>query len=148
MKKNILIVGLGSIGKRHLNNFSKYCKSIDVCDSRMDRLKEVKETRQVSEKFSVREFVLTDESSQYPQHVQFQATQDRCSLLDGFQIGSEITVNFNIRGREWTSPQGEVKYFNSLDAWRIEAADAVPAPVAADIPPAAAIDGEGDDLPF
>jgi hypothetical protein len=112
------------------------------------RLKEVKETRQVSEKFSVREFVLTDESSQYPQYIQFQATQDRCALLDGFQAGSEITVNFNIRGREWTSPQGEVKYFNSLDAWRIETADAVPAPMEADIPPAAAIDGGDDDLPF
>ncbi len=112
------------------------------------RLKEVKETRQVSEKFSVREFVLTDESSQYPQYIQFQATQDRCALLDGFKAGSEITVNFNIRGREWTSPQGDLKYFNSLDAWRIETADAVPAPIEADIPPASAIDGADDDLPF
>ncbi|MBL57339.1 MAG: hypothetical protein CMP61_09130 [Flavobacteriales bacterium] len=113
------------------------------------RLKEVKETRQVSDKFSVREFVLTDESSQYPQHVQFQATQDRCALLDGFQVGGEVTVNFNIRGREWTSPQGEVKYFNSLDAWRIEAADSVPAPIGSDIPPAATIEGgSDDDLPF
>lgn len=112
------------------------------------RLKEVKETRQVSEKFSVREFVLTDESSQYPQHVQFQATQDRCSLLDGFQVGGEVTVNFNIRGREWTSPQGEVKYFNSLDAWRIEGANAVPTPTAQDIPPASIDSGSDDDLPF
>lgn len=113
------------------------------------RLKEVKDTRQVSEKFSVREFVLTDESSQYPQHIQFQATQDRCALLDGFQVGSEVTVNFNLRGREWTSPQGEVRYFNSLDAWRIEAADSAPAPMAADIPPAASMgDGSDDDLPF
>lgn len=113
------------------------------------RLKELKDTRQVSDKFSVREFVLTDESSQYPQHVQFQATQDRCSLLDGYKVGSEITVNFNIRGREWTSPQGEVKYFNSLDAWRIEAADAPSAPPMQDIPPAAQVEsGPGDDLPF
>ena len=48
MKKNILIVGLGSIGKRHLSNFIKYSKSIDVCDSRSDRLDEV------TKKFKVR----------------------------------------------------------------------------------------------
>jgi len=113
------------------------------------RLKEVKDTRQVSDKFAVREFVLTDESSQYPQHIQFQATQDRCSLLDGYQVGGEVTVNFNVRGREWTSPQGEVKYFNSLDAWRIEAADSAPAPTASDIPPAVSMGGgNDDDLPF
>ena len=111
------------------------------------RLKEVKETRQVSEKFSVREFVLTDESSQYPQHIQFQATQDRCALLDGFQAGSEITVNFNIRGREWTSPQGDIKFFNTLEAWRLEAVAAVSAPAPADIPPAMET-GSADDLPF
>ena len=47
MKKNILIVGMGSIGKRHLNNFLKYCRSIDICDSRVDRLKEVREKFEV-----------------------------------------------------------------------------------------------------
>ena len=83
-------------------------------------LKEVKETRQISEKFSLREFVLTDESTKYPQHIQLQATQDRCDLLDGLNIGEEVSVNFNLRGREWTNAEGEVKYFNSLDAWKIE----------------------------
>jgi len=74
----------------------------------------------VSEKFTKREFVLTDNSSQYSQHIQFQLTQDKCSLLDRYNEGDEIKVHFNIRGREWTSPQGEVKYFNTLEAWRIE----------------------------
>ena len=41
-------------------------------------------------------------------------------MLDSINIGDEITVNFDLRGREWKSPQGEIKYFNSLEAWKIE----------------------------
>jgi hypothetical protein len=83
-------------------------------------LKLVNQTVQVSEKFAKREFVVSDTASMYPQDILFQATQDKCSLLDGFQIGEQVEVSFNLRGREWTSPQGEVKYFNTLEAWRIE----------------------------
>ncbi len=79
------------------------------------------ETTKVSEKFTKREFVITDNSSQYPQHISFQLAQDKCALLDSYQLGQEIKVHFNLRGREWTSPQGELKHFNSLEAWRIEA---------------------------
>jgi hypothetical protein len=78
------------------------------------------EAQQVSEKFKKREFVLTDNSSQYPQHISFQLTQDKCNLIDNYAVGSEIKVHFNLRGREWTSPKNEVKYFNTLEAWRIE----------------------------
>jgi hypothetical protein len=56
----------------------------------------------------------------YPQDISFQATQDKCSMLDAIQPNDQVEVSFNLRGREWTSPQGEVKYFNSLEAWRIE----------------------------
>lgn len=83
-------------------------------------LKVKSEAQQVSEKFKKREFVLTDNSSQYPQHVSFQLTQDKCNLIDSYNVGAEIKVHFNLRGREWTSPQGEIKYFNTLEAWRIE----------------------------
>lgn len=78
------------------------------------------EAQQVSEKFRKREFVLSDNSSQYPQHISFQLTQDKCSLIDQYNVGDEIKVHFNLRGREWTSPKNEVKYFNTLEAWRIE----------------------------
>lgn len=78
------------------------------------------ETVQVTEKFSKREFVLTDSSSMYPQDILFQLTQDKCSLIDAANVNDQIEVSFNLRGREWTSPQGEVKYFNTLEAWRIE----------------------------
>ena len=85
-------------------------------------VKKIDATVQVSEKFSKREFVITDTASMYPQDILFQATQDKCSVLDAFKAGDVIEVSFNLRGREWTSPTGEVKYFNTLEAWRVEAA--------------------------
>ena len=83
-------------------------------------LKLKKDEQSVSDKFKKREFVVTDNSSQYPQLISFQLTQDRCPLLDPVQVGDVITIHFNIRGREWTSPQGEIKFFNTLEAWKID----------------------------
>jgi hypothetical protein len=78
------------------------------------------DTQKVGDKFQKREFVLaTDLSTPYPQFVSFQLTQDKCAILDQFNIGDELKVQFNLRGREWNGPQG-VKYFNTLEAWRIE----------------------------
>ena len=78
------------------------------------------ETQKVSDRFQKREFVLTTEANTpYPQHVSFQVTQDKCTILDQFNDGEEIKVQFNLRGREWNGPQ-EIKYFNTLEAWRIE----------------------------
>lgn len=84
------------------------------------QLKAKFDTQKVSEKFQKREFVLTtDASTPYPQHVSFQVTQDKCSILDSFNPGDELKVQFNLRGREWNGPQG-IRYFNTLEAWRIE----------------------------
>lgn len=78
------------------------------------------ETQKVSDRFQKREFILTTEANTpYPQHVSFQVTQDKCSILDQFNDGEELKVQFNLRGREWNGPQG-IKYFNTLEAWRIE----------------------------
>lgn len=78
------------------------------------------DTKQVSEKFKSREFVLTTEHhSQYPQHMSLQLTQDKCDIIDKFNIGDELKVSINFRGREWNGPQG-IKYFNTLEAWKIE----------------------------
>tara|TARA_R110001606_G_scaffold25830_3_gene83768 strand:+ start:3207 stop:3599 length:393 start_codon:yes stop_codon:yes gene_type:complete len=74
--------------------------------------------KQVSDKFALREFVLATEDK-YPQQIIMQVTQERCELLDNFAEGDEIQAFINIRGRSWTNPQGEVKYFNSLEAWKI-----------------------------
>ena len=83
------------------------------------KLKEINPTIVVSDKFSKREFVLTENSSQYPQDLLIQLTQDKCSLIDGFNVGQEIEVQINLRGREWINPQGETKYFNTIEAWKI-----------------------------
>jgi hypothetical protein len=94
-------------------------------------LKLINPTQVISDRFSKREFVV-ETQDQYPQLISFQATQDKCALLDNFQPNEQVDVSFNLRGREWTSPQGEVKYFNTIEAWRIErASNAAPAPQAA-----------------
>lgn len=82
------------------------------------------ETKQVSERFSKREFVVEVADGKYPQFVLFQLTGDRCAQLDEHRVGDAVRVTFNLRGREWRSPQGETKYFNSLDVWKLEAARA------------------------
>lgn len=79
------------------------------------------ETKQISERFRKREFVVElADNPKYPQLVLFQATGDRCEQLDEIQDGDEVNVEFSLRGREWRSPKGEVKYFNTLDVWKIE----------------------------
>lgn len=79
------------------------------------------ETKQVSERFSKRDFVVeTNDNPKYPQLVLFQLSGDRCSQLDGISEGDEVRFEFSIRGREWRSPGGDVKYFNSLDVWKLE----------------------------
>lgn len=82
----------------------------------------IKQTQVVNEKFSKREFVIkTDE--QYPQFVPVEFQQDKCAILDNYREGQRVEVSINIRGREWQAPSGDVKYFCTLQAWQIKAAD-------------------------
>jgi hypothetical protein len=108
----------------------------------------IKSEQKVSEKFRKREFVIIVEGN-YPQYLSFQATQDNCSLLDKFKQGDIIKISFNLRGREWKSPSGEVKYFNTLEAWRIEnegaSSQSQNEPVYQDY---SQTDSPTDDLPF
>ena len=62
--------------------------------------------------------IVTDEN--YPQTIIIQFTQQRCDLLNNLQVGQNVKVYINIRGREWTNPQGETKYFNTIEGWKIE----------------------------
>jgi len=72
--------------------------------------------------FTFRKFVLEiADNPKYPQFVEFQTTRDNIGKLDTIKVGDEVRVEFNLRGREWTSKTGEVKYFNTLDAWKIDA---------------------------
>ena len=84
------------------------------------KIKKISETVQISERFRKREFIVEYASNpDYPQFLQFEMVQDRCELLDSFEVGQDVEVFFDLRGREWTNPQGEVKYFNSLQAWKL-----------------------------
>ena len=112
-------------------------------------IKQVGETQQVSDKFRKREFVLTDASSQYPQHISFQCTQDKCVMLDNLAVGKEVKVHFNLRGREWTSPTNEVKYFNTLECWRLDVVNEEANPnITYQKLPDPVIVAPQDDLPF
>ena len=89
------------------------------------RIVELVPTQQVSDKFRKREFVIEyAENSQYPEFIKLELVQDKCELLDKFAVGQEVEVMFNLKGRRWTDAKGEVKYFNSLQAWKINAAGA------------------------
>ncbi len=85
------------------------------------KLLEKSETQQISASFKKREFVVEySENPQYPEFVKFELIQDKCDLIDAVQPGQEMEIYFNLKGRKWTDPKGEVKYFNSLQAWKIE----------------------------
>lgn len=72
-----------------------------------------------SSNFRKREVVITTEE-QYPQHILVEFNQDKCDVLNNYNVGESVKISINLRGREWVNPQGETKYFNSIQGWRIE----------------------------
>jgi len=120
------------------------------------RIKMIDTTKEVgSAGFKKRDLVVTTDE-QYPQHILVQFVQDKCDLLNNFQVGESVKVDINLRGREWTNPQGETVYFNTIQGWRIGKAqtEAAPAqtpamPNAQAFEPAQSFKEEDhDDLPF
>ena len=106
--------------------------------------------------FRKREVVVTT-AEQYPQSIMVEFVQDKTDLLNSFAVGQDVKISINLRGREWTNPQGEVKYFNSIQGWRIEnmAAQEAGSPDMPPMPPADAFEPasdvtteDNDDLPF
>jgi len=117
------------------------------------RIKLISETKEFGNNgFRKREIVVTTDD-QYPQHIMVEFTQDRCNLLDSYKEGEMVKIAFNLRGREWVNPEGEAKYFNSLNGWRIDKIESdTPPPMA---PPdniefiePSEEDDNTDDLPF
>lgn len=120
------------------------------------RIKMIGETQTFgSNGFRKREIVVTTEE-QYPQHIMVEFVQDKTDLLNSYQVGQQVKININLRGREWVNPQGETKYFNSIQGWRIEAVQAESAD--GNVPPVPPMDAfepagdlkeeDHDDLPF
>ena len=87
------------------------------------RLHEIFDEVQVSDKFRKREFVLEIPDGSYTQHIKFQLTQDKCSVIDQYKIGDEVKVAFNLSGKPFTK-NGTTMYFTNLQAWRVESAGA------------------------
>ena len=120
-------------------------------------VKKLGETQTFASGFQKRELVLLTEE-QYPQPIQIDFLSDKIDLLQNVKEGESVKVGINIRGREWTNPQGEVKYFNSITGWRLEKVSGentnteAPQPNTFQTPaPATSTDPfeeEQDDLPF
>jgi len=90
------------------------------------KVKLVMDVQEFDSGFKKREFVVTTEDDRYPQDISFETLAERINLLDNIQPGQEVTVTFDIRGREYNG-----RYFNNLNAWKISASAAVE-PVASD----------------
>jgi hypothetical protein len=82
-------------------------------------LKIKKDTIQVSEAFSKREFVLTVVDGAFSNDILIQLTKDKVTLINDINIGDLLEVDVNLKGKEWNSPSGEVKYFNTIEAWKV-----------------------------
>ena len=118
------------------------------------KIKKIDETKTFgSNGFRKREMVVTTDE-QYPQMIMVEFIQDKCDLLNNFNVGDDVKISINLRGREWINPEGEAKYFNAIQGWRIEkiqvAGSEVPPVTAADAfePATTVSDAEPDDLPF
>ncbi|WP_306353385.1 DUF3127 domain-containing protein [Flavobacterium sp. '19STA2R22 D10 B1'] len=119
------------------------------------KIKMIDETKTVGAGgFRKRELVVTTEE-QYPQHILVEFVQDKCDLLNNYKVGEPVKVSINLRGREWVNPQGETKYFNAIQGWKVEKLQSEapsqmpPMPAADAFEPASNFKEEDhDDLPF
>ena len=105
-------------------------------------------TEQITEKFSKRTIVISDDDENYPQLVAFEFVNDKTDLLDPYSPGDTVEVSFSLRGREWTNEKtGEIRFFNTLSAFKIEGEAGTPAPVKEKVA-ATAEEDDDDSLPF
>lgn len=120
------------------------------------RIIEKFDTQEVTSSFKKREFVVEyAENPSYPEFIKFELIQSNCDQLNDLQINDQVNISFNLKGRKWTDPQGNVKYFNSLQAWRIDRVASSSAQTD-DTPPPPTQEGDwikedfsaDDDLPF
>jgi hypothetical protein len=103
----------------------------------------------ISDKFRKREFIVTDGADQYPQYIPFTFVNDKCDLLESIAEGQEVEVSFSLKGREWTSPQGQVKYFSTIEGFAVTTTSTPAfAPQAAPSAPGSGHTDDQDDLPF
>lgn len=123
------------------------------------KVQKIFEVQTFSSGFKKREAVILTKE-QYPQPLAIEFTQDRVDLLNQVNVGDDVKISINLRGREWTNPEGVTKYFNSIQGWRIEkivTENIQASPSGTPTPPSDGLnkgtenldnDGDVDDLPF
>lgn len=117
------------------------------------KIKKIFDLQTFSSGFTKKELILLTQE-QYPQTLAIEFHQDRTELLDKFNVGDDVKISVSLRGREWTNPEGVVKYFNSIVGWRIERLGqsneniAPPADFNSEFNDLSADGDEEDDLPF
>jgi len=79
----------------------------------------VTELQVISDKFRKQEFTIKTLDENYPQFLTFQVINDKCDLVRNLNVNDVVEVAYNLRGREWKSPEGITKYFNTVEAWSI-----------------------------
>ncbi len=90
----------------------------------MGAIRAIMDPQQVTDSFRKREFALEIDDGRYSQTVKFQLVQDKTELLDDFEVGQQVRVHFNLRGREYTrKADGATDYWTNLECWRIEKAE-------------------------
>ncbi len=83
-------------------------------------IKVLGEIQQITQKFKKREIVIEDNLGQYSNFIACQLTQDKCDLGNDFAVGDNVIAGINLKGQEWKNPEGQAKYFNSIEIWRME----------------------------
>lgn len=79
-------------------------------------------TQQVSEKFRKREvIIITEPTSQYPQHIKVQFSQDKCEQADALRNGQDATFHINLRGKLYTDKNGQENCITNLEVWKVVA---------------------------
>ena len=84
------------------------------------KVHEIGVTQQVTDSFKKRDLVVAyAENPQFVEYIKFEANQDRTNIFDSLNVGDDVEVSFNLRGRPWTNKEGVTTYFNSLIAWKV-----------------------------
>lgn len=110
------------------------------------KIKLIQEPKTFDSGFTKREMVVIVEDGKYPQEINLEFVQEKVALLDGLQPGQEVTVTFDIRGREYNG-----RYFNNLQGWKIVTAGDEPAHSAgnqSEAPPFPSPEDFDEDIPF
>jgi len=86
------------------------------------KIVEIYKTIERKNSFKTRDLVIKQEG-EYPEYITIQFIQDKCEVLSSYKKNDDVVIGINIKGRMWEDPEGETKYFNTIQGWRIKKSD-------------------------